>query len=28
VVVASERGKLTPQVSGSAVRVFEGEIEA
>jgi trans-2,3-dihydro-3-hydroxyanthranilate isomerase len=28
VVVASERGKLTPRVSGSAVRVFEGEIEA
>ena len=28
VVVASERGRLTSKVSGSAVRVFEGEIEA
>ena len=28
VEVAAERGRLTPKVSGSAVRVFEGEIEA
>ena len=27
VEVVSERGRLTPKVSGSAVRVFEGEIE-
>jgi trans-2,3-dihydro-3-hydroxyanthranilate isomerase len=26
--VAEERGKLTPKVSGSAVRIFEGHIEA
>jgi len=24
----AERGRLTPKVSGSAIRVFEGEIEA
>jgi trans-2,3-dihydro-3-hydroxyanthranilate isomerase len=28
VEVAEERGKLTPKVSGSAVRIFEGHIEA
>ncbi len=28
VEISSERGRLTPKVSGSAVRVFEGEIEA
>jgi trans-2,3-dihydro-3-hydroxyanthranilate isomerase len=28
VEVTAERGRLTPKVSGSAVRVFEGEIEA
>jgi trans-2,3-dihydro-3-hydroxyanthranilate isomerase len=28
VEIAAERGRLTPKVSGSAVRVFEGEIEA
>jgi trans-2,3-dihydro-3-hydroxyanthranilate isomerase len=28
VEVAEERGKLTPRVSGSAVRIFEGHIEA
>jgi trans-2,3-dihydro-3-hydroxyanthranilate isomerase len=28
VEVADERGKLTPRVSGSAVRIFEGHIEA
>jgi trans-2,3-dihydro-3-hydroxyanthranilate isomerase len=28
VEVADERGKLTPKVSGSAVRIFEGHIEA
>ena len=28
VEVSEERGKLTPQVSGSAVRIFEGHIEA
>jgi len=28
VVVGKERGKLVPRVSGSAVRVFEGHIEA
>jgi trans-2,3-dihydro-3-hydroxyanthranilate isomerase len=28
VEIMAERGRLTPKVSGSAVRVFEGEIEA
>jgi len=28
VEITAERGRLTPKVSGSAVRVFEGEIEA
>jgi trans-2,3-dihydro-3-hydroxyanthranilate isomerase len=28
VEIVAERGRLTPKVSGSAVRVFEGEIEA
>ena len=28
VEVTAERGRLTPKVSGSAVRVFEGKIEA
>ena len=28
VEVQEERGKLTPKVSGSAVRIFEGHIEA
>jgi trans-2,3-dihydro-3-hydroxyanthranilate isomerase len=28
VEITSERGRLTPKVSGSAVRIFEGEIEA
>jgi trans-2,3-dihydro-3-hydroxyanthranilate isomerase len=28
VEIAEERGKLTPRVSGSAVRIFEGHIEA
>jgi PhzF family phenazine biosynthesis protein len=28
VEVTEERGKLTPKVSGSAVRIFEGHIEA
>ena len=28
VEITAERGRLTPKVSGSAVRIFEGEIEA
>ena len=28
VEVLSDRGKLTPKVSGSAVRIFEGHIDA
>lgn len=28
VEVAAEKGKLTPKVSGSAVRIFEGHIDA
>jgi predicted PhzF superfamily epimerase YddE/YHI9 len=28
VEVAAEKEKLIPKVSGSAVRIFEGEIEA
>jgi hypothetical protein len=26
--VMADKGKLTPKVSGSAVRIFEGHIEA
>jgi predicted PhzF superfamily epimerase YddE/YHI9 len=28
VEVGADKGKLTPKVSGSAVRIFEGHIEA
>jgi predicted PhzF superfamily epimerase YddE/YHI9 len=28
VEVMADKGKLTPKVSGSAVRIFEGHIEA